>query len=219
MTATPAAAATWRTAATSSTDAGKTAGLGRPPLEDVRREIDAGQNVGRADDGAKLVEQGRLPRALTALEALGQALLFDGVGPVSHGPGLAARLAGREDLAGIAQSRRVEGELEPLHEREVGRREDERHEVGLLEADAVLAGDRAADLRADLHDLGPRRHHTRFLTLATRVVEDVGVEVAIARVEDVANAQAVGGHDLVHAAQHVRELGARDHAVHDHVGG
>src|SRR5688572_31118872 len=63
----------------------------------------------------------------------------------------------------------IEGGLEPLHEREIGGREDERHEVGLLEPDAVLAGDRAADLGADLHDLGARLHHPRLDRKSTRL--------------------------------------------------
>ncbi len=45
------------------------------------------------------------------------------------------------------------------------------------------------------------------------------MKVAVAGVEHVADAQAVGGHDLVHAPEHVGQLGARDHAVHHHVGG
>src|SRR5512134_3512399 len=85
-------------------------------------------------------------------EALGQALLFDRVRPVRLGTRLAARLVRREHLARVAETERVEGTLEALHQREVRRREDERHEVGLLETDAVLARDRASDLRTDLHD-------------------------------------------------------------------
>src|SRR5262249_61020481 len=89
------------------------------------------------------------------LEALGQALFVDGVRPVGHGPDLDAGLLGGEDLPGIAESPRIEGGLEASHQVEVSHREDERHEVGLLQADAVLAGDRAADLGTDAHDLGP----------------------------------------------------------------
>src|SRR5215475_13512651 len=85
-----------------------------------------------------------------ALEALGEALFFDRVRPVGDGACLAAGLAGRKHLAGVAAARGIEGGLEPLHERLVRGREDEGHEVGLLEPDAVLAGDRAADLGAEL---------------------------------------------------------------------
>ena len=41
----------------------------------------------------------------------------------------------------------------------------------------------------DLHDLGAGRQHARLLARLARVVEDVRMEVAVARVEDVADAQ------------------------------
>src|SRR5580704_17904473 len=97
-----------------------------------------------------------------ALEALSEALLFDRVRTVGRAD-LDAGLVAREDLAGVAEARRVEGVLHLVHARQVGLREDERHVVGLLEPDAVLARDRAAHLGTDLEDLGPHRHHPRLL--------------------------------------------------------
>src|SRR5207253_3707287 len=88
----------------------------------------------------------------------------------------------------------------------------------LLEADAVLAGDRAANVSAHLHDLGAGRHHARLFARLARIVEDVGMEIAVAGVEHVPDAQTRGRDDLVHAAEHVRKLRARDDAVHHHVG-
>src|SRR6266850_2317631 len=215
-TGTPAAAACTITAATSSTLPGSTAASG------VRPSSTNGESSTPASTWAGPTMARSLSSSGTmrpALEALRQALTLDGVGAVRHGPRLDARLAGGEHLAGIAEATGIERGLEALHQREVGRREDERHEVGLLEADAVLARDRAADLRAHLHDLGAGGDDTRLLTGLARVVEDVRVQVAVARVEHVADAQAVRGHDLVHAREHVRQLGARDDAVHHHVGG
>ena len=77
----------------------------------------------------------------------------------------------------------------------------------------MLAGDRAADLGADLQDLAAGGDHPRLLAGHARIVEDVRVEVAVARVEDVADAEAVLGDDLVDPPQHVGQLRARDHAV------
>src|SRR5438093_162575 len=148
-----------------------------------------------------------------ALEALRQARRLDGVRAVRHGPRLDARLPRGEHLAGVAETARVERVLEALHQREVRRGEDERHEVGLLETDAMLAGDRAADLRAHLHDLRSGRHDARLLAGLARIVEDVGMQVAVAGVEHVADAQAVRRDDLVHAPDHVRQPRARDDAV------
>src|SRR5882724_1940707 len=128
-----------------------------------------------------------------ALEALRQALSLDGVGTVRHGPRLDARLSRGKHLARIAEAAGIERVLEALHQREVRRREDQRHEVGLLEADAVLARDRAADLRAHLHDLRAGGDDTRLLAGLARIVEDVRMQVAVAGVEHVADAQAVRG--------------------------
>src|SRR5262249_7080838 len=110
---------------------------------------------------------------------------------------LAAGLARGEDLAGIAEAARVESLAKLMHEGEVRLAEDERHVVHLLEPDAVLAGDGAADLGAALEDLAARLDHARFLTRNARIVEDVRVEIAVARVEDVAHAEAVRRRDLV----------------------
>src|SRR5262245_3170042 len=149
-----------------------------------------------------------------ALEALGEALFFDRVRPVRDGPDFDAGLLGGEHLARIAEPRRIECTLEALHESKISHGENEWHEVGFLQADAVLAGDRPTDIGADLHDLGARLDHPRLFTRLARIVEDVGMEVAVAGVEHVADAEARGGDDLVHAAEHVRQLRARDDAVH-----
>src|SRR5690242_18582682 len=94
---------------------------------------------------------------------------------------LAAGLARGEDLAGIAEAAGVEGLAELAHEGEVGLAEDERHVIHLLEADAVLARDGAAHLGADLEDLAARLDHARLLAGDARIVEDVRVEIAVAR--------------------------------------
>src|SRR5687767_1834863 len=107
-----------------------------------------------------------------ALETLREALRFDGVRPICDRARLAAGLLGRKHLSGIAEARRVERGLELLHERQVGDREDERHEVRFLQADPVLTGDGAADIRAYLHDLRTRLHHARLLARLARIVED-----------------------------------------------
>src|SRR5215472_12238259 len=132
---------------------------------------------------------------------------------------LAAGLARGEDLAGIAEAARVESLAKLMHEGEVRLAEDERHVVHLLEPDAVLARDGAADLGADLEDLAARLDHARFLAGDARIVEDVRVQVAVAGVEDVANAKAMRCRDLVHPRQHLGKARARDDAVHDHVRG
>src|SRR5215470_9608669 len=125
------------------------------------------------------------------LEALGQALGFDGMRTIGDAR-LAAGLARGEDLARIAEPVRVPRLAHAAHGVQVRLGEDERHVVHLLEPDAVLARDGAADVRADLEDLSARLDHALDLARLARIVEDVRVEVAVAGVEHVAHAQLVG---------------------------
>src|SRR5262249_10325071 len=100
---------------------------------------------------------------------------------------LAAGLARGEDLAGVAEAARVERLTELVHARERALADEDRQVARLLEPDAVPARDGAADLGADLEDPAARLDHARFLAGNARIVEDVRMQVAVARVEDVAD--------------------------------
>ena len=103
---------------------------------------------------------------------------------------LAAEARRRDHLARVADPERVERAAEPLEDVEVALGEHARHRARLVHADAVLAGQRAARVEAGVEDR--LRELARPLGLAgVRVVEDERVEVAVARVEDVADAEAV----------------------------
>ncbi len=65
------------------------------------------------------------------------------------------------------------------------------HLVDLLDADAVLAGDGAADLDAQLQDLAAELLGPLQLARVVGVVEDQRVQVAVAGVEHVGHRQAV----------------------------
>src|SRR5713101_7773815 len=134
-----------------------------------------------------------MPRSLSniPLEALGEALLFDGMRPV-RGPTLAAGLSRREDLAGVAEIARVESLAQAPHKSEIGLGEDQGHVVYFLQADAVLARDGAADVR-----------DARVVPGDAQVVEDVRMQVAAAGVEDLARAEPVRRDDVVDAPQNL----------------
>src|SRR5262249_26098119 len=70
-----------------------------------------------------------------------------------HRAQLGAALQGREHLAGIEQLVLIERAFEAHLLREVDLVEHRRHQVALLHADTVLAGQDAADLDAQLQDL------------------------------------------------------------------
>ena len=97
---------------------------------------------------------------------------------------------------------------------EIGLREHHRHQVALLDADAVLAGEHAADLDAELEDLGAELLGLVELARLVGVVEDQRMQVAVAGMEHVGDAQAVVLRQLADALEHLRQLGARDGAVH-----
>ena len=131
-----------------------------------------------------------------------------------HAPELGAAAELRENLPGIEQAFRIEGALEALLLVDVDLGEHRAHEVALLDADAVLAGQDPADLHAEPQDVGAERFRLVQLARLVGVVEDERMQVAVAGVEDVGAAQSVFALHLLDAPQHPPDLAARDGAVH-----
>jgi hypothetical protein len=98
---------------------------------------------------------------------------------------LAAQPRGGEDLARVAQAGRVERAPDQLHGVQVVGAEHPRHVPGLVNADAVLAGDRAAVLQAGVQDRTGDLLGRFGLARHLVVVEHQRVEVPVARVEHV----------------------------------
>src|SRR5215472_2090772 len=67
-----------------------------------------------------------------------------GVRAATRARDFAAQPGGREDLARVAQARRVEGAPHQLHLVKIIYAEHLRHIPGFIDSDAVLAGDRPA---------------------------------------------------------------------------
>src|SRR3546814_5305418 len=94
--------------------------------------------------------------------------------------------------------------IHPLHALlllQVGLAEHRAHEIALLDADAMLAGQHAADLDAELQDVGAEVLRLLQLARLVGVVEDERMQVAVAGVKDVGDAQAVARAELAHALQ------------------
>ncbi len=85
-----------------------------------------------------------------------------------------------KDLAGVEQPVGVEGAFEALLLGEVGRVEHRPHQVALLDADTVLAGQHAADFDAEPQDVGAEFLGALDLAGRVGVVEDQRVEIAVA---------------------------------------
>ncbi len=93
-------------------------------------------------------------------------------------------------------------------------RELHAHRVDLLDADAMLAGDGAADLHAQLQDLGAEMLGAVEFAGLVGVEQDQRMQVAVAGMEHVGAAQAVLDLHVGDAQQHLRQVLARDGAVH-----
>src|SRR5258708_25732014 len=127
---------------------------------------------------------------------------------------LGAAMELREDLAGIEQPVGVEGAFEAQLLVEIDLVEHDRHEIALLDADAVLAGEDAADLDAEAQDIGAERLGALELARLVGIVKDQRMEVAVAGMNDVGDAQPIVVRQHPHPRQHLRQATARDGAVH-----
>src|SRR5207247_11185376 len=83
----------------------------------------------------------------------------------------------------------------------------------LVDTHAVLASNRAARCNTRLHDLGARRLDLVLENRIGRVERNVGMEIAVARVEDVAHDQAVMCGDRCNRFEDLRQDGARHDGI------
>jgi len=135
------------------------------------------------------------------------------------GANFAAAFAEREDLAGIEQTSGIEGVVDAAHEVEIGVGEKKRHQLGLFHADAVFAGECATNFHAIADDFRGGLHGMFELPPIARIVENDGMKVAVAGVENIANVETISRADLADAAKRLRKFGARNDAVENIVAG
>src|SRR5690606_14712540 len=134
--------------------------------------------------------------------------------PDVHAAKFGTAVEGREHLARIEQPVGIERALDPLLLLEVDFGEHLAHQVALLDADAVFAGQHAALFGAQLQDVGPERLGAPQLIVVVRVIQDERMQVAIAGMEHVGAAQAVLALERRNPCQHLRQPAARYGPVH-----
>ena len=122
-------------------------------------------------------------------------------------------LASGKTLCGFARPSGSKTARRRRHREQVVGREQQRHLRDLLDADAVLAGDAAAERDARLEDLAAGGEDALDLVRVALVEEDDRVDVAVAGVEDVADAQAVALGGRRDRPQDVGDARARHDAV------
>src|SRR3954470_12606323 len=105
-----------------------------------------------------------------------------------HAPELGAAMQVREYFSRIEQLVRIEGAFQPdlLIEIELGKHL--RHEVPLLDADAMLAGEHAADFHAEPQNVGTEMLGPFELTRLVGIVEHQRVQVAVSGMKDIGDA-------------------------------
>ena len=116
----------------------------------------------------------------------------------------AAEAGSWKNFSGIAEIKRIEGAADSLHGGEVGFGEHFGHGVFFVLADAMFASDGAAGGDAEIEDFGGEGFGGVLLAGDARVVEDERVEVAVAGVEDVGDANACCGAKARNFAHHLR---------------
>src|SRR6266404_4203164 len=164
-----------------SIDAGRTTQRGRTPSTvAASREPPSSRTRSRP---AIVTRASPIERAATAIAALDP-------GAVRHARscGTESLAAGRvrgKELAGIHDQLGIERAPQPIHEIQVRFGVLQRKILGLVEADAVLAGHRAPHLDAGAQQLLVRRLGSLELLGLTVVVEDERMQVAVAGMEHV----------------------------------
>src|SRR5262245_48891479 len=126
---------------------------------------------------------------------------------------LDAGAGGRQHLVGAATVIGVERGPQAHHHGQIVGGKQARHEVNFLDADAMLAGDAAADRDAFFQDLVAGGEDAPHLLRVALIEEQDRMDVAVAGVKDVGDPQLVMLADSANLAQDVRQLGPRHDTV------
>src|SRR6266404_4423124 len=102
-----------------------------------------------------------------------------------------AAMQGRKYLAGIEQALRVEGAFQTLLLVEIDLVKHFRHQVALLDADAMFAGKHAAEFDTDPQDIGAECFRPLDLAWSVGIVQDQWMQVAVAGMKHVGDAKVV----------------------------
>src|SRR2546429_6165968 len=100
--------------------------------------------------------------------------------------------------------------VEPL---ELAGRELDAHAADFFESDPVLAGNRAADLDAQLQNLASIRLGLFRVARTIGVEQDQWMQVAVAGMEDIHAAQPEFPAELGNSRQHRRDRASRDRSI------
>src|SRR6476661_7377094 len=130
-----------------------------------------------------------------------------------HAAELCATRKRGDTLARVEQRMLVERTLDAEEPFEDDRWELRAHAAELLDADTMLAGDRPADVDAQLQDAITELDRAVLVAGLVRVEQDQRMQVAVAGVEDVRARQAELTRPVLDLPQHARQRCPRNRAV------
>ncbi len=116
--------------------------------------------------------------------------------------------------SGIEQLLGVERAFQPHLLVEIDGAEHRRHQITLLDPDAVFAGQHAADLNAEPQDVSAEFFRRFQFARLVGVIHDQGMQIAVASMKDIRHPQAIAHRHLGHTFEDQRQLTARDGAIH-----
>ena len=130
-------------------------------------------------------------------------------------PSSAQRCSVGNTLPGLSRPGGIEGAFDAHLLREIDLVEHLAHQIALFDADAMLAGQHAADRDAKPQNVGAERFGALDVAVVRRVVENERMQIAVAGVKHIGDAQSV----LLAPAPPCRSStsgsrAARDRAVH-----
>jgi hypothetical protein len=99
------------------------------------------------------------------------------------------------------------------HERKIRVGKEKRHQLAFLHADAVLAGQAAANLHAIADDFGGDFHGALKLRGVSRIEQHDGMQIAVAGVKNITDEAAVFLTELLNVTKRLRKLASRNDAV------
>src|SRR3982074_2513833 len=108
-----------------------------------------------------------------------------------HATEFGAAVQGRKHFSRIEQALRVERAFRPLLLVEIDLAEHLRHQVALLDADAMFAGQHAAEFDADPKDIRAKSLCPLHLTVLVGIVQNQWMQIAVAGMKHVGDAQIV----------------------------
>src|SRR5262249_8339034 len=131
-----------------------------------------------------------------------------------HAAEFCAAVEGRKHFSRIKELLCVKGAFDRNLVVKIDFRKHLGHEIAFFDADAMLAGEHAAVRNAKPQDVGAKFFRALELARLIRIIKNQRMQIAVARMEDVGDAEPMADRQFADSRKHGWKLPARDRAVH-----